>query len=95
MVSPACSVQNQVLQLVQLECRDPSWDRHPRMAKWTLPFAMVLAGLVCIVGPGNFLPKYLEGRTIFAWAGDHGLNELDLAGVSLIAGAAYVAWFRR
>lgn len=59
---------------------------------WIAVIALVLSGVLCLLGPGQVLPKYFEGRVIFVVVDGHGLAELDLAGISLIGGAIYVGW---
>lgn len=59
--------------------------RGTRLARWMAAPVLMLAGLACLLGPGRFLPKDLEGQTIFVVNYEHGLTVLDLLGFVFIA----------
>ena len=56
--------------------------------KWAA-LALLSGGLVCLLGPGRFLPKQAEGPILYVLTEDHGITALDLVGVALLIGALY------
>jgi hypothetical protein len=50
---------------------------------------LLSGGIVCLLGPGRFLPKQAEGPILYALTEDHGVTALDLVGVALLIGALY------
>ncbi len=53
---------------------------------------LILAGVVCLFGPGRFLPFWLEGSVLLVVSRNHGLTVLDLVAFGLIAAGCRVLY---
>lgn len=47
-------------------------------------WGLVLAAGACLLGPGRFMPKRLEGPVLFTVSANHGVAALDLVGLGLL-----------
>ncbi len=56
--------------------------------KWAA-IVLLLGRLICLIGPGHFLPKQAEGPILYVLTEDHGITAIDLVGVALLIGALY------